>query len=85
MRLNFQERSELKVVSRIIPGAKRSGIGDSTFRNTYPEGRYGWKIVRRINSGQGKRVKGSLKKRKRYGLKQDRKKLMINHFEGERE
>ena len=26
MRLNFQKRSELKVVSRIIPEAKRSGI-----------------------------------------------------------
>jgi len=26
MRLNFQKHSELKVVSRIIPEAKRSGI-----------------------------------------------------------
>jgi hypothetical protein len=26
MRLNFQKRSELKVVSRIIPEAERSGI-----------------------------------------------------------
>jgi len=33
MRLKFQERSELKLVSRIIPGAKRRGIWDSLKTN----------------------------------------------------
>lgn len=33
MRLKFQERSELKFVSRIIPRAKRSGINDTAFES----------------------------------------------------
>jgi len=31
MRLKFQERSELKLVSRIIPRARRAGINDTSF------------------------------------------------------
>ncbi len=33
MRLTFQERSELKGVSRIIPQVQRSGINDTICRN----------------------------------------------------
>jgi len=33
MRLKFQQRSALKLVSRIIPEAQRSGIRDSSFSN----------------------------------------------------